>query len=90
MADIHSAAKKTDLAFIRASAVVDAFFPAREAARTARRRVASRWCCGMLQQFHKGGGDINARDRYTTLNPNFLILAPAESAASTARERCRL
>ncbi len=77
MADIHSAAEKNDLAFMRASAVVFAFFPAREAARTARRRVASRRCGGMLQQFHKkGGGDINARDWYATLQSDLPNLAP--------------
>jgi hypothetical protein len=41
----------------------------------------------MSQEFHKDGGDINARDRYATPQPDVPILAPAESAPSTARER---
>jgi hypothetical protein len=91
MANIHDAAEKSDLGFIQASAVVNALCShssAREAARTARRRDASRCCCGMLQQFHKDGGDIDARDWYATPEPDVPVLAPAESAASTARERC--
>jgi hypothetical protein len=41
----------------------------------------------MLQEFHKKGGDINARDAYATPQTDVPILAPAESAPSAARER---
>ncbi len=40
----------------------------------------------MLQEFCKGGGDMNARDAYTTLQPDVPNSAPAESAVSTAGE----
>ena len=42
----------------------------------------------MLQQFHQKGGDINARNQFATPQPVLPNLAPAESAPSTARERC--
>ena len=42
----------------------------------------------MLQEFHQNGGDINARGAYATPQPDLPNLAPAESAPSTARERC--
>ena len=40
-----------------------------------------------MQEFHKNGGDINTRDGHATPQPDVPILAPAESARSTARER---
>jgi hypothetical protein len=105
MADIYDSARKNDLAFIEARVWLMRRFPAREAARAARRRaspvagrewetygtdqpvsepwlppaVSRRWrgpsphWCGhdpalrmMLQEFHKNGGDINARDECAT------------------------
>ena len=93
MAPIHDAAWENDVDFIEASVAVDAivFLLARSLGRRLARHAAafaSRSCCGTLQDFHKKGGDINARDVYATPQPNLPILAPAESAPSTARERC--
>ena len=77
MADIHSAAEKNDVAFIQASDVVDAlvYRSGGGSLGTPPTALHRDDVCGMLQEFHQKGGDINARNACATPQPDLPILA---------------